>query len=44
VCNHWLADLLAAAGVSTAPVPATLPPGLFLDLEWRSGLRPVARN
>jgi uncharacterized protein (TIGR02117 family) len=44
VCNHWLVDLLAAAGVSTAPVPATLPPGLFLDLEWRSGLRPVARN
>jgi uncharacterized protein (TIGR02117 family) len=44
VCNHWLVDLLAAAGVPTAPVPATLPPGLFLDLEWRSGLRPVARN
>jgi uncharacterized protein (TIGR02117 family) len=44
VCNHWLADLLDAAGVPTAPVPATLPPGLFLDLEWRSGLRPLARN
>jgi uncharacterized protein (TIGR02117 family) len=43
VCNHWLADLLDAAGVPTAPVPATLPPGLFLDLAWRSGLRPLAR-
>jgi uncharacterized protein (TIGR02117 family) len=43
VCNHWLADLLDAAGVPTAPVLATLPPGLFLDLEWRSGLHPLAR-
>jgi len=43
VCNHWLADLLDAAGVPTAPVLATLPPGLFLDLEWRSGLRPLPR-
>lgn len=38
VCNHWVADLLDAAGVPTAPVLATLPPGLLLDLEWRSGL------
>ena len=38
VCNHWIADLLDAAGVPTAPVLATLPFGLFLDLEWRSGL------
>ncbi|HXW23406.1 MAG TPA: DUF2459 domain-containing protein [Xanthobacteraceae bacterium] len=43
VCNHWLADLLDAAGVPTAPVPATLPAGLFLDLKWRSGLRSLAR-
>jgi len=43
VCNHWLADMLDAAGVPTAPVAATLPPGLFLDLEWRSGLRPLPR-
>jgi uncharacterized protein (TIGR02117 family) len=42
VCNHWLADVLDAAGVPTAPVLATLPPGLFLDLEWRAGLRPLA--
>jgi uncharacterized protein (TIGR02117 family) len=41
VCNHWLADLLDAAGVPTAPVLATLPTGLFLDLEWRSRLRPL---
>ena len=38
VCNHWLAGLLDAAGVPTAPVLATLPFGLLLDLEWRSGL------
>ena len=44
VCNHWLADLLDAAGVPTAPVLATLPAGLFLDLEWRSGLRPLPRE
>jgi uncharacterized protein (TIGR02117 family) len=43
VCNHWVADLLDAAGVPTAPVLATLPGGLFLDLRWRSGLRPLAR-
>jgi uncharacterized protein (TIGR02117 family) len=43
VCNHWLADLLDVAGVPTAPVPATLPAGLLLDLEWRSGLRPLPR-
>jgi uncharacterized protein (TIGR02117 family) len=38
VCNHWLARLLDAAGLPTAPVLATLPSGLLLDLEWRSGL------
>jgi uncharacterized protein (TIGR02117 family) len=38
VCNHWLAGLLDAAGVPTAPVLATLPFGLLIDLEWRSGL------
>jgi uncharacterized protein (TIGR02117 family) len=38
VCNHWVADLLDAAGVPTAPVAAILPAGLLLDLEWRSGL------
>ena len=38
VCNHWLAGLLDAAGVPTAPVLATLPFGLLADLEWRSGL------
>ena len=44
VCNHWLADLLDAAGVPTAPVLATLPSGLFLDLQWRTGLRPLPRG
>jgi uncharacterized protein (TIGR02117 family) len=38
VCNHWIARLLDAAGVPTAPVLATLPQGLLLDLKWRSGL------
>jgi uncharacterized protein (TIGR02117 family) len=38
VCNHWVASLLDAAGVPTAPVLATLPPGLLLDLEWRAGV------
>jgi uncharacterized protein (TIGR02117 family) len=38
VCNHWIAGLLDAAGVPTAPVLATFPAGLLLDLEWRSHL------
>lgn len=38
VCNHWTAGLLNAAGVPVAAVLATLPRGLILDLEWRSGL------
>ena len=38
VCNHWIAGLLDTAGVPTAPVLATLPFGLLLDLEWRSNL------
>ena len=41
VCNHWVARLLSAAGVPTAPVPATLPQGLLLDLKWRAGLTPL---
>jgi uncharacterized protein (TIGR02117 family) len=41
VCNHWAADLLAAAGLPHAPVLATYPTGLLLDLRWRAGLVPV---
>jgi uncharacterized protein (TIGR02117 family) len=37
VCNHWIADLLDAAGVPTAPVLATLPQGLLWDLSRRGG-------
>jgi uncharacterized protein (TIGR02117 family) len=37
VCNRWTADLLDAAGVPTAPVAATLPRGLIMDLRWRAG-------
>jgi uncharacterized protein (TIGR02117 family) len=43
VCNHWIAGLLDAAGVPVAPVLATLPAGLLLDLEWRSGLARLRR-
>jgi uncharacterized protein (TIGR02117 family) len=44
VCNHWVARLLSAAGVPTAPVLATLPSGLFLDLQWRAGLVALQKN
>ncbi len=44
VCNHWLARLLDAAGLPTAPVLATLPHGLFLDLRWRAGLAPIPQG
>jgi uncharacterized protein (TIGR02117 family) len=43
VCNQWTAELLDAAGVPTAPVLATLPAGLLLDLQWRSGLERLPR-
>jgi uncharacterized protein (TIGR02117 family) len=43
VCNHWTASLIDAAGVPTAPVLATLPAGLLIDLEWRSGLARLPR-
>ncbi len=42
VCNHWIADLLDAAGVPTTPLIAILPAGLLADLKWRSGL-PLSR-
>jgi rhamnogalacturonyl hydrolase YesR len=41
VCNHWVAQLLDAAGVPTNPVLATLPPGLLLDLSWRAKVQVV---
>jgi uncharacterized protein (TIGR02117 family) len=37
VCGHWVADLLDQAGVPTAPVLATWPDGLLLDLTTRAG-------
>ena len=42
VCNHWIADLLGAAGLPQAPVLATLPSGLIFHLRWRAGLRPTS--
>lgn len=44
VCNHWVARMLSAAGLPTAPVVATLPAGLLFDLKWRSGLAPMPRE
>jgi uncharacterized protein (TIGR02117 family) len=44
VCNHWVADLLGAAGLPVAPVLATVPSGLILDLRWRAGLRAQTPN
>ena len=41
VCNHWTAGLVNAAGLPVTPVLATLPRGLILDLEWRSGATPL---
>ena len=42
VCNHWVDALLGAAGLPTAPVLATLPAGLMLNLRWRAGLMPAS--
>ncbi|HWV54067.1 DUF2459 domain-containing protein [Pseudorhodoplanes sp.] len=38
VCNHWVADMLSAAGLPVTPVLDTVPPGLMLDLKLRAGL------
>ena len=38
VCNHWVADMLSAAGLPVTPVLDTVPPGLLLDLRMRAGL------
>jgi uncharacterized protein (TIGR02117 family) len=44
VCNHWVDDMLGSAGLPTAPVLATFAQGLWLNLRWRAGLRPVLRT
>ena len=44
VCNHWIAELLGAAGLPKAPVLATLPSGLIWHLRWRAGLKPVSSS
>jgi len=38
VCNHWVSDMLSAAGLPVTPVLDTVPPGLILDLKMRAGL------
>lgn len=37
VCNHWVADLLSAAGVPTQRILDTSAPGLLWDLRTRGG-------
>jgi uncharacterized protein (TIGR02117 family) len=37
-CNHWVAGLVAAAGLKISPVPATLSGGLLAELRWRNPL------
>jgi uncharacterized protein (TIGR02117 family) len=41
VCNHWIGDLLAAAGLPANPVLATVPQGLMFYLRWQTKLEPV---
>lgn len=43
LCNHWTARMLGRAGLPSAPVLATHPLGLWLDLRWRAGIRPLPR-
>lgn len=42
VCNHWIAELLNAAGVPTRPVLDTMTAGLAWDLKARGGAQDVA--
>ena len=44
VCNHWTAGILGMAGLPVAPLLATLPQGLLLDLRWRAGLAAMPRE
>ena len=41
VCNHWVANLLDAAGVPTTPVADTMTAGLAWDLQRRAFAEPV---
>lgn len=44
LCNHWIGELLGAAGLPTTPVLETVPAGLMLNLRWRAGLLPLSRS
>ena len=37
-CNHWVAGLVAAAGLKVSPVPAVLSNGLLTEIRWRNPL------
>ena len=39
ICNHWVGERLAEAGVPSSRLASTLPPTLFLELRWRAGAR-----
>ena len=41
VCNHWIADLLGAAGLPKARCSRPCRPGLLFHLRWRAGLKPM---
>ena len=43
VCNHWIGDLLGAAGLPANPVLATVPQGLMFNLRWQAALAPDNR-
>ncbi|TDR93261.1 DUF2459 domain-containing protein [Enterovirga rhinocerotis] len=42
LCNHWTARRLNEAGLPVWLLPATLPRGMLLDLDWRAGTRSSA--
>jgi len=42
MCNHWIADMLDAAGVPTTPAIDTVTAGLLLDLQVRARAAPHA--
>ena len=43
-CNHWIAGLLAQAGVPVTPVLDTVSTGFALDLRLRANAQPVSGN
>jgi uncharacterized protein (TIGR02117 family) len=44
VCNHWIGDMLSAAGVPVTPVLDTFASGLILDLRLRADARAALKD